>query len=305
MAPWNPLQFLQQQGARAQRAIQNIPRMAGQVQRQIQPIIRSVYNAPVVRPVVEQYRRIPPSVRSVINPLSSAEPVGLRGSVRAAGLNLLVDPVVEKIASQLPRKQGGELTDFYVFSSLPFGGPIQRAIGYAVLRPTPVGLTEDQTMVQIRKEFEESKREQQQRQNSPLSAPSPADLQLAAPAAPAYRTPAPRETTRAYVAPPSPRQAAATPATPATPAAPSLPAATVDPGAAQVRATSPLAETYAQQKRIGELLGAQEMIRRLNQAEPMATVADENLREWAAANPALAYREMLRREQLNAQTSSL
>jgi hypothetical protein len=79
----------------------------------------------------------------------------------------------------------------------------------------------------------------------------------------------------------------------------------VDPGAAQVQATSPLAETYAQQKRIGELLGAQEMIRRLNQAEPMATVAEENLREWAAANPALAYREMLRRERLNAQTSSL
>ena len=152
-------------------------------------------------------------------------------------------------------------------------------------------------MVQIRKEFEESKREQQQRQNSPLPAPSPADLQLAAPAAPAYRTPAPRETTRAYVAPPSPRQAAATPTTPA---APSLPATTVDPGAAQVRAASPLAETYAQQKRIGELLGAQEMIRRLNQADPMATVAEESLREWAAANPALAYREMLRREQLNA-----
>ncbi len=302
MAPWNPLQFLQQQGARAQRAIQNIPRMAGQVQRQIQPIIRSVYNAPVVRPVVEQYRRIPPSVRSVINPLSSAEPVGLKGSVRAAGLNLLVDPVVEKIASQLPRKQGGELTDFYVFSSLPFGGPLQRLAGYAILKPTPVGSTEDQTMAQIRKEYEENKRKQQQRQNQPLPAPSPADLQLAAPAAPAYRTPVPREATRGYVAPPSPRQAAATPATPA---APSLPAATVDPGAAQVQATSPLAETYAQQKRIGELLGAQEMIRRLNQAEPMATVAEENLREWAAANPALAYREMLRRERLNAQTSSL
>lgn len=299
MAPWNPLQFLQQQGARAQQAIQNIPRMAGQVQRQIQPIIRSVYNAPVVRPVIEQYRRIPPSVRSVINPLSSAEPVGLKGSLRAVGLNLLVDPVIEKIASQLPRKQGGELTDFYVFSSLPFGGPVQRAIGYAVLRPTPVGSTEDQTMAQIRKEFEESKRRQQQQQNQALPAPISADLQLAAPAAPAYKAPAPGETTRAYVAPPSPRQAAATPA------APSLPAATVDPGAAQVRAASPLAETYAQQKRIGELLGAQEMIRRLNQAEPMSTVADENLLEWAAANPALAYREMLRRERLNAQTSSL
>lgn len=152
-------------------------------------------------------------------------------------------------------------------------------------------------MAQIRKEFEESKREQQQRQNSPLPAPSPADLQLAAPAAPAYRTPTPREATRAYVAPPSPRQAAAAPA------APSLPATTVDPGAAQVQAASPLAEMYAQQKRIAELLGAQEIIRRLNQVDPRFDRPD--MQTWAAANPALAYREMLRREQLNAQTSSL
>lgn len=300
MAPWNPLQFLQQQGARAQRAIQNIPRMAGQVQQQIQPIIRTVTNSPVVRPVVQQYRRIPPSVRSAVNPLSAAQPVGWAGAARSLGANLLVDTLVEEAATRLlPKQQAAEVTDFYTFTSLPFGGPLQRLAGYVVLRPTPVGATEDQTMAQIRKEYEESKRRQQQRQNQPLPAPSPADLQLAAPAAPAYRAPAPRETTRAYVAPPSPRQAVATPA------APSTPITTVKPGAAQVQKASPLAETYAQQKRIGELLGAQEMIRRLNQAEPMATVVDENLREWAAANPALAYREMLRREQLNAQTSSL
>ena len=296
MAPWNPLQFLQQQGARAQRAIQNIPRMAGQVQQQIQPIIRTVTNSPVVRPVVQQYRRIPPSVRSAVNPLSAAQPVGWAGAARSLGANLLVDTLVEEAATRLlPRQQAAEVTDFYTFTSLPFGGPLQRLAGYAILRPTPVGATEDQTMAQIRKEYEESKRKQQQRQNQP----APADLQLAAPAAPAYRAPAPRETTRAYVAPPSPRQAAATPA------APSAPTTTVDSGAVQVQAASPLAETYAQQKRIGELLGAQEMIRRLNQAKPIATVAEENLREWAAANPALAYREMLRRERLNAQTSSL
>lgn len=296
MAPWNPLQFLQQQGARAQRAIQNIPRMAGQVQQQIQPIIRTVTNSPVVRPVVQQYRRIPPSVRSAVNPLSAAQPVGWAGAARSLGANLLVDTLVEEAATRLlPKQQAAEVTDFYTFTSLPFGGPLQRLAGYAILRPTPVGATEDQTMAQIRKEYEESKRKQQQRQTQP----APADLQLAAPAAPAYRTPAPREATRAYVAPPSPRQAAATPA------APSAPVTTVDSGAAQVQAASPLAETYAQQKRIGELLGAQEMIRRLNQAKPIATAAEENLREWAAANPALAYREMLRRERLNAQTSSL
>jgi hypothetical protein len=101
MAPWNPLQFLQQQGARAQRAIQNIPRMAGQVQQQIQPIIRTVTNSPVVRPVVQQYRRIPPSVRSAVNPLSTAQPVRWPGAARSLGANLLVDTLVEEAATRL------------------------------------------------------------------------------------------------------------------------------------------------------------------------------------------------------------
>jgi hypothetical protein len=61
---------------------------------------------------------------------------------------------------------------------------------------------------------------------------------------------------------------------------------------------SPLAKEYAQQQRIAELLGAEEMVRRLNAARPMATVSDEDLLTWADANPALAYREMLRRESL-------
>ena len=61
---------------------------------------------------------------------------------------------------------------------------------------------------------------------------------------------------------------------------------------------SPLAKEYAQQQRIAERLGAEEMFRRMNAARPMTTVSDEDLLTWADANKALAYREMLRRESL-------
>jgi hypothetical protein len=61
---------------------------------------------------------------------------------------------------------------------------------------------------------------------------------------------------------------------------------------------SPLAKEYAEQQRLAELLGAEEMIRRMNAVRPMTTVGDEDMLTWAKANPALAYREMLRRESL-------
>ena len=38
------------------------------------------------------------------------------------------------------------------------------------------------------------------------------------------------------------------------------------------------------------------MIRRLNQGAQQTTEVEKNLQTWAEANPALAYREMLRRE---------
>ena len=279
MAPWNPLQFLQQKAAEAQRAIQNAPRVAGQIwQRQVNPniqraqqVVRQVSNAPVVRQVTEGYRRLPPAVRSGVNPLSSASPVGLRGAGLSLGTNLVTDAIVsDLIIPRLPKEVGGPLNDFMVFTSNPFGGPVHRLAAYAVLRPTPVGATEDQQMAQIYKEYEEKKRAAADR--------TPAqDLQLAAPIEPAYRPPA----TRAPVASTSPRAAAAQVTAPSQP--PEM---------------SPLAKEYAQQQRIAELLGAEEMVRRLNAARPMTMVSDEDMLTWADANPALAYREMLRRESL-------
>jgi hypothetical protein len=101
----------------------------------------------------------------------------------------------------------------------------------------------------------------------------------------------------------SPIQASATPSAPsvlsATPRIVSSAVAPTAPevGGSRVQAASPLAEQYAREKRLGELLGAQEMIRRLNQGTQQTTEVDRNLQTWAKANPALAYREMLRREQ--------
>jgi len=305
MAPWNPLQFLQQKAAEAQRAIQSAPRVAGQIwQRQVNPniqraqrVVRQVSNAPVVRQVTEGYRRLPPAIRSGVNPLSSASPVGLRGAGLSLGTNLVTDAIVsELLIPRLPKEVGGPLNDFMVFTSNPFGGPAHRLAAYAVLRPTPVGAAEDQQMAQIRKEYEDKKRAAANR------APAQ-DLQLAAPAEPAFRLPPPAQTSYTETSAPAVQVSAPI----AQPSPQPAPAASTSPRAAAAQVTapsqpaemlSPLAKEYAQQQRIAELLGAEEMVRRLNSARPMATVSDEDLLTWADANPALAYREMLRRESL-------
>jgi hypothetical protein len=59
-----------------------------------------------------------------------------------------------------------------------------------------------------------------------------------------------------------------------------------------------LAQMYAQQKQLGQILGAEEMVRRIRQADPNYGISDENLAAWAKQNPALAYREMMKREGL-------
>lgn len=297
MAPWNPIQFLQQKASEAQRAITNAPRVAGQVWQQkvnpniqrAQQVVRQVTNLPVIRPVAQGYRNLPPSIRSGINPLSSASPQGLRGVGASIGTNLITDAILsELVIPRLPKDVGGAVNDFMLFTSNPVGGPAHRLAAYAVLRPTPLGASEDQQMAQIYKEYEDKKRAADQKR----SVTPTTGLQLAAPAEPAFRLPAPAPT--AYREPTPQVRRAATPTEPR----PSQAAARIPaPAPAQI-SESPLAAEYAQQRRIAELLGAQEMVRRLNEARPMTTVPDEDLLTWAGANPALAYREMLRREEL-------
>jgi hypothetical protein len=300
MAPWNPIQFLQQKAAEAQRTVQrtvqDIPRMAGDIyRRNVEPIVRPAVRAYSNLPPVRAYSSLPPAIRSGINPLSRATPVGLRGMGLSLGTNLIADTLISEAANALlPKKQAAEVIDFTTFTSSPFGGPAARLAAYAVLRPTPVGAGEDEKMAQIRREFEESK----------LRASEPRqDLQLAAPAQPAFRAPGVQTRSVTPAISSSPRQASATPSVPSVlPAAPRIVPSAVPPaapeiGGSQVQAASPLAEQYAREKRLGELLGAQEMIRRLNQGAQQATEVEKNLQTWAEANPALAYREMLRREQ--------
>ena len=296
MAPWNPIQFLQQKAAEAQRTVQGIPRMAGDIyKRNVEPIVRPAVRAYSNLPPVRAYRSLPPAIRSGINPLSSAAPRGLRGMGLSLGTNLIADTVISEAANALlPKKQAAEVIDFTTFTSSPFGGPAARLAAYAVLRPTPVGAGEDEKMAQIRREFEESK----------LRAREPKrDLQLAAPAQPAFSSPSAQTGSNSYVISSSPRQASATPSAPSVlPTAPrtispAVVSAAPEIGGSQVQSASPLAENYAREKRLGELLGAQEMIRRLNQGTQQTTEVEKNLQTWAEANPALAYREMLRREQ--------
>ena len=137
----------------------------------------------------------------------------------------------------------------------------------------------------------------------PVTPPPATGLRLAAPAEPAFRPPTPARTS--YVGPPAPAVRASAPSAQRSPQ-PAPVAQPTSSQAAQVTAPvqtpapemSPLAKEYAQQQRIAELLGAEEMVRRLNAARPMTTVSDEDMLTWADANPALAYREMLRRESL-------
>jgi ABC-type hemin transport system substrate-binding protein len=60
----------------------------------------------------------------------------------------------------------------------------------------------------------------------------------------------------------------------------------------------PLSGFYAAQRQLGSELGADEMLRRIEAARPMQGMAPDTFRAWAEKNPDLAYREMLRREEL-------
>lgn len=60
----------------------------------------------------------------------------------------------------------------------------------------------------------------------------------------------------------------------------------------------PLSGFYAAQRQLGSELGSDEMLRRIEAARPMQGMTPDNFKKWAEKNPDLAYREMLRREEL-------
>lgn len=60
----------------------------------------------------------------------------------------------------------------------------------------------------------------------------------------------------------------------------------------------PLSGFYAAQRQLGSELGAEEMMKRIETARPMQGMTPDTFKAWAEKNPDLAYREMLRREEL-------
>ena len=275
MAPWNPLQFLQQKAAEAQRAIQSAPRMAGQVwQQRVVPAARQVQR--VAAPAIRDYRQtVPAPIRALVNPFSTAGPSkpGFWPGLRFLGGQFVGDLVINKAAEELlPPRLANEVSELYGYTTLPVPVSLKPALPI-VLGSRPVNADEDEMMAQVYRDYEQKKRAAETAQKNKTET----GLEVSGPVEPAYRPP----TTGAPVASASPRAAAAQVTAPSQP--PEM---------------SPLAKEYAQQQRIAELLGAEEMVRRLNAARPMTTVSDEDLLTWADANKALAYREMLRHESL-------
>lgn len=280
MAPWNPLQFLQQKAAEAQRAIQSAPRIAGQIwQQRVVPAARQVQAA--AAPVVREYRQtVPGPIRAAINPFSTAGPnkPGLRPALGFFGGQVAADIAVGQAANRLlPPRLANEVTELYSLTSFPLPLPIRVALPI-VLGSRPVNANEDEMLAQVYRDYEQKKRNAEIAQRNRTET----GLEVSGPLEPAYRPPtAGASTSRAPVVSTSPRAAAAQVTAPSQP--PEM---------------SPLAKEYAEQQRLAELLGAEEMIRRMNAVRPMTTVSDEDMLTWAKANPALAYREMLRRESL-------
>jgi hypothetical protein len=275
MAPWNPLQFLQQKAAEAQRAIQSAPRMAGQVwQQRVVPAARQVQR--VAAPAIRDYRQtVPASIRAAVNPFSTAGPSkpGFGRGLRFLSGQFAADWVINKAAEELlPPRLANEVSELYGYTTLPVPHFLKPALPI-VLGSRPVNADEDEMMAQVYRDYEQKKRAAETAQKNKTET----GLEAGGPGEPAYGPP----TTKAPVASTSPRDAAAQVTAPSQP--PEM---------------SPLAKEYAQQQRIAELLGAEEMVRRMNAARPMTTVSDEDLLTWADANKALAYREMLRRESL-------
>lgn len=235
---------------------------------------------------VQTYKSLPPSVRSAVNPLSTAQPVGVKGITRAVGLGLLTDYAAENLISKnLPPNLRPGFNEFLVYTGLPLPLPLKLG-AYVALSSTPVNRGEDEALAKMRQDFANKVRQQRTTRNNTTTqgvTPVRGGLEAAGPAEPAYRPPgapaaAPSTSPAAAAATQQPPPAATTPVTPAP--------------------MNELAQMYAQQKQLGQTLGVEEMVRRIRQADPNYGISDENLAIWAKQNPALAYREMMKREGL-------
>lgn len=282
MAPQFGLPNLPQFFADALKKAEGVVRGAPQ---QVQRAVPAVNRA--AQATQNAYKRLPPAVRAGLNPLSSAGPTraALVPFARFMGGQLLVDAAVSELANRvLPPDAAREVSEFYALTSLPVPVPLKLG-AYVLGRSTPVNKNEDEIMRQIHADYyaKKAKAEANTKTNVENQNFTGGGLEARGPAAPAFRPPG---------APPapSPSQAAATTA---------LPSQGPAPAATAPDKMNELARLYAEQKQMGTELGAEEMVRRMRAASPSRySMPEQDLVKWAASNPALAYREMVRREGL-------
>ncbi len=248
-------------------------------------------------PGYKAYKSLPPVVKTFINPVTSAVPTGglLRSFAKGATAGILGDLVISNLAKQVLNKDQADAVDSWlVGTSMIPGGPVTKLLGYEILRPRGFGgKAEDDKIGAMTRDFAAKVAAQQRQRTASASTSGAPASQKSAPAAPAANPVQAQAPTQggAVAIEVQPYVANAAPAVQ---------------GSVQARPTwvdsvsapegVPLAAFYeAQNKRAAEI-GAAELLRRMKAVAPSSTMSDENYTSWAAANPGLAYREVLKQE---------
>lgn len=246
-------------------------------------IVRMAGSLPVVRQIVKLHSKVP----TPLSPFKTENPKTVVGVVRKA-LNPL-NPE-NALGAALTGGPVISLIEEFGAGSTPQGDPNDPYSRWQYLGYKSRDDMKNRVETQLAKEqrysipagpqmtaetYRRAREEKAQRTRTGLETSGPAD--------PAFRTPG---------APPAPSPSQAAAAT-------ALPSQGPAPAATAPDKMNELARLYAEQKQMGTELGAEEMVRRMKAASPSRySVPEQDLVKWAASNPALAYREMVRREGL-------
>ena len=237
-------------------------------------------------PPVRAYKSLPPTLRNFINPISNARPTGgpikslVKGGLAGIAGDFLLSEIADRILSPEDKQK---LDEALIVTQLAPGNPLGKVLAYGVFQPKALGEGEDEKMAQIHKEYYDKKKTQTQRIQQEKESTQGA-----------RRDPA--ETTGGAV------PLAVVPYTEQGTAEVAADIAPVPQPSWVDQYQAPegisLADFYAAQAQRGRELGAEEMLTRIREANPDYSMSDADFKTWAAANPALAYREVLKREGL-------
>jgi hypothetical protein len=243
---------------------------------------------PVVKQLLDQYSKLPNSIKAGINPVN-ARTSTFRGGLGASGVtmirNMLIEGLVNKIAPG-NEELVGQAVDLETALQLGQVHPLLGA-AYAAMIPTPVGATEELEMQKWQKAHS-----MQQKTTSDV-----ANADKSAQAALSTNTPPPATGNRVETSTVRDRSFNTQPQQ-APVISPITQAALTAADTGYNASTSvPLSQFYAAQKFLGsELEKTGELQRRLKESGGAAGMSDAALMAWAQKNPGLAYRELVSRE---------